>query len=359
MAFEILDDTSLTLSYQRKASEYLLRMASLNATEGDLLLKNMGQAIISRLCTHSNSVNPFRQNCGSDKKDSASRRGLCLESVTIAQNSLFDHYRNISSTGTDGKQHDLSVYVDSYVKIRDPVDHLFRHDDRFSHHMVRNIVDFVCPSCSSPFLLCSTTEGARTIVRLRRVKRGSSRQRRSLRYRKKQAIFDQQMMKHRGGGKSFASLQSNHRGDDREHFSHGGLIADVSAEKIERNKQHRLRRVRDGQSVQRVVYQCGSCHDRIYYKGVSAFKRKSRCIDRRDVHSDMTCIQKTRDGPIDESSVKDKILSAPMSDTAATKLPEIPPQIVKKRKKENVRAQNTSVKKGKSALMNFLSSLND
>ena len=360
-----LDAASLKLSYQRKTSEYLLRMSSLNlddqtmsqSSHGDsnCFLRTMGQSMISRLCSQPISGNPVISDVGNNKSNT-SRRVLCLKTITSSQDSMFNYFRESIMTGTDDNKRDRNIGMDSYYQIRDHVDQLIQLNDNCTGPILWNTIDSVCPSCGSPFLLCPTKDGVHTTIRLRRVKRGKARQRRSLRYRKKQAIVDQQMMKHRGGGKQFAAVQLIQNADEGL-VSHGSLIAGVTTEKMDRIKQHLIRRVRDGQAAQKVVYTCGSCHERSSYKGASVLKRKTRRIHRRELISGNNKGMANVANLVTANAPKPaKVLS---NEVATSRAPEIPHNPLKKRKKEHLNPPKHAVSRGNSSLMDFLSSLND
>lgn len=363
-----LDATSLRLSYQRKASEYLFRMSSRmtldeqtapKSQSGDstYFLRTIGQSMISRLCSQSISANRLVQNTGNN-----ATRAKYMKTVTNSQESMFNYFRN-SIGGSDDDQH---TDVVSYRQISDHIDHLIRLNDSYVEPILCNAINFVCPCCFIPFLLCPMTMRANTMIRLHKLKRGKARHRRSLRFRQKQAISDQKMLKHQGGGKKFAAVQPHFQKAvaDRELASHGSLIAGVATEKMEWIKQHMIRRVRDGQGAQKISYRCGYCYHRSCYKGASALKRESRRIDRREVNKGTTHSTSSLD--IHSTSLvaaeESKKLNASINATTPSSNIKTIPLVSnpsKKRKVPNTKPSKDALKKGKSTLMDFLSSLND
>jgi hypothetical protein len=364
------DSDSLRLSYQRKASEYVLKMSSINKNRNDLndpqesslinpnysnnLLFDVGQGLISRIRSK-----PEPKTMGLNNKiDNESNANKQIKGMRFLKTVTKSHARYFQNNNEDDSKDDISALEKSRQNIGNQIDQLMQSamGSMDSCSLLWNTFDFSCPSCGTPFLFDQANELIASSVRVRRIGRGKCRRRRSLRYRQVQALSDQQMLKNQGGGKKFAIVrQATDLESDQKHVSHGSLIAGYLAEKQERKKQHQLLRIRDGCSSQKVVYTCGYCGWKSCYKGASAFIPKAKMLveKKSGFERKMTIVdtvQQTSPGvkKLDERRTfpTDRIVPLMNLHTG-------------KRKKDNRASTKGTAKKGKSSLMDFLSSLND
>ena len=352
------DAITLRLGYQRKASEYLLRMSS--CMDSNTVLLDIGRSMVSRLRSQPVSVNNELLSMGNGASNAykQARRMQFLKAVTTSQDLIFNYFRGDTEVrhGSDGQSSDIES---SQQSIGYHIDQIIQSADS-STCLLQNTFEFACASCGVPYLLGPVREATNTTtIRLRRVQRGKSRRRRSLRYRQRQAIMDQQMLKHQGGGKKFAAIMPVDNPGDL--VSHGSLVNRVVTDRQEWRKQHELIRVRDGCSTQKVVYSCSYCNRKSCYKGLPAFKRKLKRIEKSHFDLGKPVIENV--GGIDSSSASSFTVKASKK-SYGVNIPQGPKislqaNPLKKRKKEGMSPMKDAAKKGKSSLMDFLSSLND
>jgi len=210
--------------------------------------------------------------------------------------------------------------------------------------------DYFCVTCGVSFLF---TPQIMSSIRIRSLKKGKSRRRRASRLKASKLIKDREILqKHRGGGRSFAGNSVNN--------SHGGTVMAVENIKLSLKESHEYRRVKDGMSKNCVVYTCGFCGNKYRWKGLCK-KRKELQKNCKDFYKDShsPTLRKACTATLLESNENFLLLSKSKNSPPFKKPKYVDAKQSLDSARKKKKSQKAQVKSKKSALMDFLSSLND
>lgn len=227
--------------------------------------------------------------------------------------------------------------------------------------------DFYCSSCGLPYFTPFLQEGTGVLdakVRLKPIKPSRTKRRRASRYMAAKNTFENEILqKHKGGGKKFGTTVAT----GSSNISHGSAVATIMETNTALKQGHEVRRINDGIAKHFVVYKCSYCEHEQVFKGLRRDTNQTTSQRMTSQISSQVKDTTSRKRPLMKSQNNSnknnqKLEAEEEDDNFMAFEPIVKPKsgtqnnlpLLQSKKKKSKKP-----KKGKSALMDFLSSLND
>ncbi len=210
--------------------------------------------------------------------------------------------------------------------------------------------DFYCLCCGNALLPLGPNSCIVPDIKLKNLKRSKTRRRRASRKKAKKIAFDTQVLqKHRGGGRSFAQQGSSN--------SHGSAVDSLMNARETLRKRYALSSVHDGGGKNCISYKCTHCGHEKLFKGLPPKKKDTKDDElTRSVQGKKPIKTSTSAN----STGKKSKSPVSKSDNGFISLGMSPKKSARKLKPlEQGRQKKRQKKTKKTALSDFLSSLND